>query len=509
MEKRILLASALSLLILLGYQAVVGKHAPVQQPKTVALPQQEMSNLILSPSAQLQKPNPAIDRIPLESRYLETPKLKVVFSNLGGKITEVWFKDYGAKFFVQADFEQANTAELPFQFVPAGPGEILLSFSDGERKIAKRFKVQGDYFFSVEMDVLATSGSPAEISCFNINSAELDKDPHWQRDKLFAESAISLADKVLRKNISQLTNKTFSEQSAVNWLGFRDKYFCALFKPEGKATGYFLRSGVDKNISAGLTLAPTATLKGTLYFGPQDSTILASAQAGLEQVVNFGFFDPISRFILKLLVFMHSLVPNWGICLIGLSCIIFLVLYPLTLKSMNSMRQMQQLQPKIDALKKQYQSDPQKLNKEIMELYREYKINPFGGCLPLFLQIPIFFALYQALMRSVALKGSSFLWIKDLSEPDRLAIFPSAIPFIGNELNLLPIIMAITMFFQQKLSSKSMPGADPQQQKMMLILMPVLFGVMFYRFPSGLGLYWVMYSLFSLFFQWKKNTAKA
>ena len=171
------------------------------------------------------------------------------------------------------------------------------------------------------------------------------------------------------------------------------------------------------------------------------------------------------------------------------------------------MREMQKMQPHIEALKKQYQNDPQRLNKEIMELYRVHKINPFGGCLPLFLQIPVFFALYQALLRSLALKGSSFLWIKDLSEPDRLAVFSANIPFIGNELNVLPILMAITMFFQQKLSSKTTPSGDPQQQKFMLIFFPILFGVMFYHFPSGLALYWSVYSLLSLGFQWRQIAA--
>ena len=169
------------------------------------------------------------------------------------------------------------------------------------------------------------------------------------------------------------------------------------------------------------------------------------------------------------------------------------------------------MQPKVEALRKANKDNPQKMNKEIMELYKEHKVNPLGGCLPLLLQMPIFFALYNALMRSIVLKGAKFLWIKDLSEPDRLWIFPASwpnLPILGNELNILPIIMAIGMFVQQKISSISSGGAAAEQQKIMLILMPIIFGLIFYRMPSGLVLYWFVNSLLMLIFQLRMNRAR-
>jgi len=181
--------------------------------------------------------------------------------------------------------------------------------------------------------------------------------------------------------------------------------------------------------------------------------------------------------------------------------LVYLVLFPLTMKQMRSMKEMQALQPRIDELRKTYKDNPQRMNKEVMELYREHKVNPFGGCLPLLLQMPIFFALYQALMRSVALRGARFLWIKDLSEPDRLFILPTSIPLIGNEINILPIVMAIGMFVQQKLSSGNASSSTAEQQKIMLILFPVMFGFIFYHMPSGLVLYWFVNSLLMLIFQ--------
>ena len=172
------------------------------------------------------------------------------------------------------------------------------------------------------------------------------------------------------------------------------------------------------------------------------------------------------------------------------------------------MKDMQVLQPRIEELRKTYKDNPQKLNKEIMELYREHKVNPFGGCLPLVLQMPIFFGLYQGLMRSVALKGANFLWIKDLSEPDRLFVLTNSLPLLGKEINILPIIMAIGMFFQQKLSMVSTGGSSAEQQKMMMIIFPVMFGVIFYHMPSGLVLYWFINSLLMTAYQFHIRHSK-
>jgi YidC/Oxa1 family membrane protein insertase len=165
------------------------------------------------------------------------------------------------------------------------------------------------------------------------------------------------------------------------------------------------------------------------------------------------------------------------------------------------MKQMQLVQPKVDRLRKEYKDNPQKLNKEMLELYKKHKVNPFGGCLPMLLQMPIFIALYQALMRAIELKNAKFLWIKDLSGPDRAFLLPRT----GIPVNILPILMAITMFFQQKLSTPSHASQDKedtlyQQQKTMAIMMPVLFGVIFYNMPSALVLYWFTNTLI-MFFQ--------
>jgi YidC/Oxa1 family membrane protein insertase len=172
------------------------------------------------------------------------------------------------------------------------------------------------------------------------------------------------------------------------------------------------------------------------------------------------------------------------------------------------MKEMQVLQPQVEELRVLHKNNPQRLNKEIMELYKAHKVNPLGGCLPMVLQIPVFFALYQVLSRTVALKGADFLWIKDLSEPDKLFTLPNSLPVIGNEINILPILMAIGMFFQQKTSMVSISQNQAEQQKIMMIVMPIMFGVLFYHMPSGLVLYWFINSSLTLAYQLRVSRKK-
>ena len=170
------------------------------------------------------------------------------------------------------------------------------------------------------------------------------------------------------------------------------------------------------------------------------------------------------------------------------------------------MKEMQALQPHIEELRKLYKDNPQRLNKEIMELYRQHKVNPLGGCLPLILQMPIFIALWQAFQRSIVLKGASFLWIKDLSEPDRLFTITANFPI--KDVNILPILTAILMLIQQKISIVPASGSSAEQQKMMTIMMPIIFGFAFYNMPSGWVLYFFVYSLLMLIYHFRIRRQK-
>jgi len=317
----------------------------------------------------------------------------------------------------------------------------------------------------------------------------------------FIEAFIFTNDGITRFNPF---GKTPAINGSVKAIGLRDRHFCTVIKPKSEDNISFHLEKHDKNnISLYLILNNVINSKQvkeiefSSYIGPQLADNLAAMGENIKEIVNFGFFDPISKVILYVLRLFHAFTRNWGVAIILLSAALFFVVYPLTAKQMNSLKRMQEVQPEIEKIRKAYKDNPQKLNKEMLGIYKTYKINPAGGCLPMILQIPIFFALYQALLRSVEIYGANFLWIKDLSEPDKLSLMG------GGSVNLLPLIMAVGMFFQQKISQQKSSGAMAEQQKMMVWIMPVMFGFIFYNFPSGLVLYWLFNSVFTTIAQWK------
>jgi YidC/Oxa1 family membrane protein insertase len=256
------------------------------------------------------------------------------------------------------------------------------------------------------------------------------------------------------------------------------------------------------------TLGPRQFLRQIyrIYLGPQELQIINRINPEWSAIIYYGTFDFIAQLLVQALEFFYRLAHNWGWAIIFLSLAIYLLLYPLTLKQLRSMKEMQALQPRMEEIRRAYKDNPQKLNSEIMKLYREHKVNPLGGCLPLILQLPVFFALYQALLRASFLRGASFLWIKDLTEPDRLFLLPANLPV--HEVNILPILMAITMFIQQKLSLTAATDSVAEQQKMMLVIMPLMFGFIFYNMPAGLVLYWFVNSTLMLMNQLRLKRAK-
>lgn len=296
----------------------------------------------------------------------------------------------------------------------------------------------------------------------------------------------------------------------VKWAGFGDKYFIRAVLPpddmrevgalveaaakQGEVTEVELRVDLPSQ-----TLAPGAEYTTTLrvYYGPKLAANLAAVGSGLSQSIDYGFFSVLARPLLALLKVFHNGVGNYGVAIILLTVLIKLLFYPLTRKSFTSMRDMQRIQPKLEALKKKYEKDRDRLNREMMNLYRTEGINPLGGCLPMVLQIPVFFALYQVLLNSIELRHAPLaLWVNDLSAPEHLF----SLHLAGFELpfRLLPLVMGVTMVLQQKLTPSTM---DKAQQQIMMI-MPVMFTFMFWGFPSGLVLYWLVNNVISIAQQW-------
>jgi YidC/Oxa1 family membrane protein insertase len=294
---------------------------------------------------------------------------------------------------------------------------------------------------------------------------------------------------------------------AVDWAAVKNKYFTQILTPEEGANsclveaacgapvhssflGIFPRTSYPiEKVTASIrmpeyTLAAGQTFvqNSTWYIGPKVYAVLKANGPHQEDILQLGFWRVVGIWILKIMVWIHDHIwpYSYGLAIILLTFLIRIIFWPLNHKSMLSTRHMQEVQPIIAAMRAKFKDNPQRQQQEMMAIYKEHKINPMGGCLPMLIQIPVFFALFVVLRGAIELRFSSFLWIADLSTQENL--FKNVLP-IG--INILPIFMGVTMWLQQKMT----PTSDPQQQKMMM-MMPVLFTFMFYSFPSGLSLYW-------------------
>ena len=288
------------------------------------------------------------------------------------------------------------------------------------------------------------------------------------------------------------------------WLGIIQHYFVSAWIPSDKlAREYYTRKIDTKLYSVGAKMglgeiAPGAstTVASRLLAGPQDQRMLESIAPGLELSVDYGFLTVIGKPIFWLLEKLHSLVGNWGWSIVLLTIIIKTMFYPLQAASYRSMARMKAVTPRLMALRERYGDDRVRLNQAMMELYKTEKINPLGGCLPIVVQIPVFIALYWVLLSSVEMRDAPWIgWIQDLAAPDTLF---GTLPGVNMPIGLLPILMAVTMFIQTKLNPTP---PDPVQAKLMMF-MPLIFSVMFFFFPSGLVLYWLVNNIYSIVQQW-------
>ena len=281
------------------------------------------------------------------------------------------------------------------------------------------------------------------------------------------------------------------------WIGMIEHYFVAAWLPPDALKRQFYTTKLDNGLyTAGVryaegTIPPggTGVVKARLYVGPQDQEVLAKLAKGLDLVVDYGIFTIIAEPLYLLLKWLHGLIGNWGWSIIVMTIMIKGAFYPLNAASARSMAKMKIVAPKMKALQEQYANDKQQLQVKMMELYKQEKINPLGGCLPIVVQIPVFIALYWVLLSAVNLRHAPWIgWIHDLSAPD---------PWF-----ILPVIYAITAYMQVRLSPT--PISDPVQAKVMQF-MPVAFSIMFLFFPSGLVLYWLVNNLLQITQQWHVN----
>jgi YidC/Oxa1 family membrane protein insertase len=311
-------------------------------------------------------------------------------------------------------------------------------------------------------------------------------------------------NKMKEVKIENIKKEAFTEGN-IKWISLETIYFINSIVPkEVKHAAMILDEG-NNNIVYNSYLEPVVKVekemetayKYDIYFGPKSLKLLSQKNNGLDKAINFGMFDFIAKPCLWLMNFIYDYIPNYGIAIIILTIIVKLILWPLGNKSYKSMNDMKKLAPLMKEIREKYKDDKKKMNQETMALYKTYKINPMGGCLPMVLQIPVFFALYRMLYEAIELRHAPFfLWINDLSAPDRLFNFDIYIPLMQPPVGIpvLTLIMGASMFLQQKMAPAP---ADPTQAKLMTF-MPIIFTFIFINFSSGLVLYWLVNNLLSM-----------
>jgi YidC/Oxa1 family membrane protein insertase len=391
-------------------------------------------------------------------------------------------------------------------FVPSSE-EVQLTQNGGEKTLTFRWRsLRGEqidkrftfYADTYRMDMEVVISNPAKRGS-NKDILELE----WtavggevsRRYGFFGP--IYYADGVFKKIKPKKIGAEETIVQKVDWFGMEQDYFVTLIYPSTKGTSLAMKRTPENVIHCTqltpLELSPgdTGRVAYTLFLGPKVSQLLSQITPTAKKAAGYGWLNFIAVPILKILNFTNTFTGNYGLDIIILAIILKVVFTPLTHKSQEQMKEMQKLQPEVKRLQQKYKDDKQALNREVMELYKRRKVNPLGGCLPLLLQMPVFFALYQALPNAIELRQAPFiLWIRDLADKDPTYI--------------TPLLMGATMYFQQKMTTVS---ADPAQAKMMS-LMPIFFTFIFLSFPSGLVIYWLITNVLAIGHQFYINRKK-
>jgi len=367
--------------------------------------------------------------------------------------------------------------------------EIFINGETSDLNFSKKYKVpENGYIFEYEEKIINKSSKDINDLDIEVMLIDLEK---ISKQKGYIPSKIITSINSAPVFIDPFRIKEEKIYKSCRWLGFSSRYsLIFLFFPDRttlsiKNEGKFIVARIIYNDFI-LKKGEEKIINFKFYAGPSDYFVARNYIN--EDIFGKGFFVSIGRFIFVVLNSIHKIIPNWGWAIIVLTFIIKILFFPLTRKSLYSMKQLQRLKPYLQDIQKKYKDNPYQLQKELMNIYKEYNINPFAGCLPMIIQIPIFVGFFLALRNSIFLRGAPFmLWIKDLSMPDTI------LKINGFPLNILPFLMTITSYFQQKLT----PTTD-QSQKTLNIIMPLMFLFILYNFPSGLLLYWVTMNIASL-----------
>lgn len=539
MEKRVILAFVLAFLVMISWSLLFGPKKQ-QAPTEDFSPLEKETPLSNSPVAPAPEPVMPLRAkeimVPLtedKEIKVETPLYEAIFSTAGATIRSFKLKNYretlkedsplielatsegSGEDLLETSFKTQSTLEKNRIFYDVDKSDLSLSPEslpqdltfhamrpDGV-SVEKTFRFYPDtYQIDLIITLLNLSGDQVEG---NLN-ASINNIPPEKKRGYYSFMGVAL---FLDSQLEEIKPNKMEEQKnlsgRIEWMAYEDTHFLTAVIPDdpekGSFRGELLPSGVLKAtyIHPPLSLAPQeqASSQLTLYLGPRDLNVLKNIGKNLDQAVDFGWTDIIAKPLLYLLLFFYKYVNNYGVAIILLTILVKLLFWPLTQKSQKSMREMQKLQPHMAKIREKYKDDKQRMNQELMGLYKTYKVNPMGGCLPLLIQLPVFFALFRVLGSCIELRHAPFvLWITDLSAPDRLFNFSFRIPLMQAPYGIpvLTLLMGASMFIQQKMTPTV---GDPAQAKMMMFL-PVIFTFMFINFPSGLVLYWFVSNILTI-----------
>ncbi len=526
MERNLILAIVLSVMVIIGFHFFMStaekKNTPASAPLTKTEkkgPPEEKSKKEIIPAREMAY------QVKIRQAVVDSSLFKAKLTEAGGRFTSFALKKYRQTIDPDSppvELINAPKLGLPLEIYPTkapalaiapyraqplnlvlkhqAEGELTFTPLDKNPLIIKKiYSFQdGSYLFSLRVQVKNPSDKPfTDQILFRMVSKPVSK---LDRRYIFRGPAYSHQGQYEEVKLKK-PGSFFEYTGELDWIGYGDPYFLmAVVPPAGEAWRATFRK-LNRTAEEVILWSPLLSLppKGEkeielkLYFGPKSLEVLKKTGYHLANAVHFGFFDPIAKPLLYALQFLYRYTGNYGIAIIILTALIRILFWPLNHLSHKSMHKMQELQPIILKLKEKYGDDKARLNQELMQLYKTYKVNPFMGCLPMLIQIPVFFALYKVLLMAIELRHAPFFgWIKDLSAPDRLYI-GFDIPYLHG-IPVLTILMGVSMYYQQKLSPTSL---DPTQEKMML-MMPVIFTVLFINFPSGLVLYWLTNNVLSI-----------
>lgn len=505
-EIRLIIAFAIAILIIIVFSRMQPRRQesitrePARQPAEPAkvyeteAPQEQH---VFTPPAQTVQPSDEKKLIYDDGRYV------MELNTVRGSIEDMGIKKYQRE--NEPYFTIFENSEL---FFDSGKDKAEYTLShidetagivefDGRLKknlkVVKRISVPSENHTFKASLILKNEGAENEnIDTYAVRAGRIPANqPQARGERNFTppEMLVYTNGQLVKTSVAKIKEDVYYENTG--WIAWRQGYTLLMIKAESAAKGFIVKENnavsfgflyQDLNISA----KEGKELTFSVYAGPSDYFV-AKNEIAEKELFGGGVFASMGRFLFTMLAYIHRVIPNWGWAIVILTVIIKIIFFPLTRNSLKSMKALQKLRPYLQEIQKKHKNNPQQMQKEMMSLYKDYKINPLGGCIPMLLQFPIFIGFFLALRSSIFFRGASFgLWINDLSLPDSIAQ-------IGDfNLNLLPLIMAATALWQQKLTPQ-----DPSQ-KALTFMMPVMFLFLFYNFSAGLLLYWITMNMAGL-----------